>query len=85
MSLIYLFPGQGSQHKGMGSGLFERFPDLTQAAEKQLGYSLSTLCLEDPRDQLRQTQFTQPALYVVNALAYLARMQEGSPDRKSVV
>jgi len=80
MSLIYLFPGQGSQHKGMGSGLFERFPELTREAEGQLGYSLVRLCLEDPENQLRQTRFTQPALYVVNALSYLAKVEDGGRE-----
>ncbi|MBX6722674.1 MAG: [acyl-carrier-protein] S-malonyltransferase, partial [Dactylosporangium sp.] len=34
-----LFPGQGSQHRGMGSGLFERYPELTDVADEVLGYS----------------------------------------------
>src|SRR5690606_10730363 len=39
------------------------------------------LCLEDPREELGQTQFTQPALYAVNAMAYLAKVEEsGKPD-----
>ena len=66
----------------MGNGLFERFPDLTEQAETQLGFSIRRLCLEDPDSQLRQTQFTQPALYVVNALSFLARTQDDgrTPD-----
>jgi malonyl CoA-acyl carrier protein transacylase len=80
MSVIYLFPGQGSQFKGMGKGLFEAFPDLTQQADRQLGYSIKELCLEDRNDQLRQTQFTQPALYVVNALTYLGRKRDGAGE-----
>ncbi|HLP62594.1 MAG TPA: ACP S-malonyltransferase, partial [Candidatus Deferrimicrobium sp.] len=77
----YLFPGQGSQQKGMGAGLFDEFSDLIQKADEILGYSLKTLCLEDPGGQLMQTQFTQPALYVVNALSYLKKIQgETKPD-----
>jgi len=71
MTKIYVFPGQGSQAKGMARDLFARFPHLVRQADEQLGYSLKTLCLEDPGNQLRLTQFTQPALYVVNALMYL--------------
>lgn len=68
--LIFVFPGQGSQKKGMGEGLFERFPEITAAADAELGYSIRELCLNDPRGQLHRTEFTQPALYTVNALTY---------------
>ncbi|MFP5392837.1 MAG: ACP S-malonyltransferase [Gammaproteobacteria bacterium] len=76
---IYLFPGQGAQVKGMGAGLFARFPDLTARADAILGYSIRTLCVDDPRGELGKTQFTQPALYVVNALAYFSKLEEGGP------
>lgn len=66
----YLFPGQGSQHVGMGEELFDAFPELTSTADDILGYSIKTLCTQDPNQQLGQTQYTQPALYVVNALSY---------------
>jgi trans-AT polyketide synthase/acyltransferase/oxidoreductase domain-containing protein len=80
MSVAYVFPGQGSQKKGMGEGLFERFPALVSAADAELGYSLRELCLADPEGFLGQTQYTQPALYAVNALSYLARSQaDGRP------
>ncbi|WP_438432116.1 ACP S-malonyltransferase [Gorillibacterium sp. sgz500922] len=74
--ITYMFPGQGSQQKGMGKGLFEEFPDLVQSADQLLGYSIRELCLEDPEDKLGFTQFTQPALYVVNSLLYLKKTQE---------
>lgn len=73
-----LFPGQGSQERGMGAALFDEFPDLTDIADAILGYSIKRLCLEDPGKELAQTQFTQPALYVVNALSYLKRLREGA-------
>ena len=72
----FIFPGQGSQAKGMGGSLFDEFPELTQKADKILGYSIKELCLEDPRQELNQTQFTQPALYVVNALSYYKKLKE---------
>jgi malonyl CoA-acyl carrier protein transacylase len=74
----YVFPGQGSQSRGMGAELFAAFPELVKKADDILGYSIQTLCLEDPGNQLNQTNFTQPALYVVSALAYLKKMQEGA-------
>jgi malonyl CoA-acyl carrier protein transacylase len=78
MSIACVFPGQGSQTKGMGAGLFERFPDWTAQADEVLGYSIRELCLDDPRAELGQTAFTQPALFVVNALTYRARMDDGA-------
>lgn len=66
----FMFPGQGSQAKGMGGDLFEKFGEITQQADEILGYSIQELCLEDPKRVLNKTQYTQPALYVVNALSY---------------
>jgi malonyl CoA-acyl carrier protein transacylase len=79
---VYLFPGQGSQKLGMGEQLFSEFPDLVKTADQILGYSLADLCMEDPNDELNKTAFTQPALYVVNALSYLKKIKEGGvkPD-----
>ena len=77
----FMFPGQGSQKKGMGADLFDRFPEYTAKADEILGYSIKELCLEDPREELGLTQFTQPALYVVNALSYYQAIAEGNkPD-----
>jgi malonyl CoA-acyl carrier protein transacylase len=77
---VFMFPGQGSQSKGMGGALFDEFEALTAKADSILGYSIKELCLEDPRGELNQTRFTQPALYVVNALSYLKKvMDSGRP------
>ncbi len=80
--ITYVFPGQGSQYKEMGSSLFHQFKDLTEQTDEILGYSIKRLCMENPYSYLSQTQFTQPALYVVNALSYLKRVQDTSkkPD-----
>jgi len=75
-----MFPGQGSQAVGMGAGLFDRFPEWTAQADSILGYSVRELCLEDPRGYLGQTAFTQPALYVVNAMTWRARHEDGNSD-----
>lgn len=79
MSSICLFPGQGSQSKGMGAELFDRYPDWTSQADALLEYSIRDVCVDDPRGELGLTQFTQPALFVVNALTYRARLEEGKP------
>lgn len=78
--LTFVFPGQGSQFKGMGAGLFDEFQDLTRQADDILGYSIEELCLEDPNHQLGKTQFTQPALYTVSALSYLKKMKESGRE-----
>jgi trans-AT polyketide synthase, acyltransferase and oxidoreductase domains len=71
-----LFPGQGSQKVGMGAMLFEQFANLTEQADQILGYSMQELCLQDSLNQLGQTQFTQPALFIVGALSYLKYREE---------
>ncbi|MCC2529925.1 ACP S-malonyltransferase [Bacillus velezensis] len=72
--ISFVFPGQGSQRIGMGEDLFGRYPELTAKADHILGYSIQELCRDGER--LNQTQFTQPALYVVNALSYLKKTEE---------
>lgn len=74
MTRIYLFPGQGSQKVGMGEQLFSRFPAQVAEADAILGYSIAELCLHDFAKQLNLTTFTQPALFVVNALSFLDRL-----------
>lgn len=71
-----LFPGQGSQAPGMAEGLFGEFPDLVAEADEILGYSTQELCLRDPRGELNRTEFTQPALFVANALHHRAWQRE---------
>src|SRR5262245_8351075 len=78
MSIACLFPGQGSQSKGMGADLFDRFADWTSQADAILGYSIRELCADDPRGELGSTEFTQPALFVVNAMTFRARQDDGA-------
>lgn len=73
---VYVFPGQGSQKIGMGEAFFDRYPLLVEEANSILGYDIKALCLYDPDKQLNQTQYTQPALYTVSALAYLSNQEE---------
>ncbi|TVZ40312.1 malonyl CoA-acyl carrier protein transacylase [Alteromonadaceae bacterium 2753L.S.0a.02] len=82
MKTAYIFPGQGSQFVGMGADYFDRFPELVEIADSTLGYSIKSLCLEDPEKCLNKTNFTQPALYTVNALTYAAKLEDGhgKPD-----
>lgn len=78
--LAILFPGQGAQSKGMGKHLFGAYPEQVRAADAILGYSIEDLCINDPDSLLNQTAYTQPALYIVNALNYLRMQEDGSID-----
>lgn len=78
--IAFVFPGQGSQKKGMGQGLFDEvagYAAIEQDVDALLGYSMRQLCLEDPEDRLKDTRYTQPALYVVNALHARRALDDG--------
>lgn len=73
--LIFLFPGQGSQSVGMGRELAEKYPIAKQTfeeADDALGFALSRLCFEGPEEQLKLTEFTQPAIFTVSIAAQRA-------------
>jgi len=73
-----MFPGQGSQFPGMGKDLFLNFPEQVKMSNSVLGYDIEELCVNDPGSHLNQTQYTQPALYVVNHLSYLMYLRDGN-------
>jgi trans-AT polyketide synthase/acyltransferase/oxidoreductase domain-containing protein len=75
---VVVFPGQGAQRKGMGRALFARYADLTRVAEAILGLSLPELV--ESAERLGKTQYTQPALFVVNALSYLEWRETAGRD-----
>ncbi len=67
MSVAVLFPGQGSQHVGMGAELFDARPDLLgETADAVLGWSLREVCLEGPEETLTRTEHAQAALFAVS-------------------
>jgi trans-AT polyketide synthase/acyltransferase/oxidoreductase domain-containing protein len=59
----------------MGGELFDQFPELVKQTDEVLGCSIKDLCLNDPDKRLGQTDYTQPALYIVNALTYLSKTE----------
>ncbi|MFC8246916.1 ACP S-malonyltransferase [Streptomyces chartreusis] len=82
MTLIHVFPGQGSHRPGIGRDLFPKFPHLVRQADSVLGRSITDLCLNASAQELTDTRNTQTAMYVVNALSYLDAVRESGrvPD-----
>jgi len=62
-----IFPGQGSQMVGMCKDFYEKFDivkKLFSQADEVLGFSISNLILEGPKDKLDLTENTQPAVFL---------------------
>lgn len=63
--IMFVFPGQGSQYRGMGSDLCGEFAvarDTYAEASSALGYDIAKLSFEDPAGEIGLTRHTQPAL-----------------------
>lgn len=70
-----VFPGQGSQAVGMGGDIAEKSPaarGFFDRAAETLGYDLLELQKNGPEAKLRETQFSQPAIFVTNLALYYA-------------
>jgi malonyl CoA-acyl carrier protein transacylase len=79
---VIMFPGQGSQFKGMGEQLFKEFTEVVATANRVLGYDIADICLNNPDNKLNQTTYTQPALFLINYLTHQKYLQENKsvPD-----
>lgn len=65
MSILYIFPGQGSQYVGMGKDICDEYEvarKIYEQAGDVLGFDVADLSFNDPDDQLNLTRYTQPAL-----------------------
>src|SRR5690606_25923868 len=74
----WLFPGQGAQEVGMGRDLYATSAaarTVFDTADSVLGYFLTSICFDGPDEKLRQTEYTQPAIFVTS-LACLAAAVE---------
>ncbi len=63
----YVFPGQGSQFKGMGAELYQSSPqakNLFEQANQILGFELTRIMFEGTDEELKQTNVTQPAIFL---------------------
>ena len=70
--IAFLFPGQGSQHAGMGKDLADNFAVARQVFEEAndaLGFDLTSLCYNGPEEDLKLTANTQPAILTTSVAA----------------
>lgn len=82
MKTAFLYAGQGSQYKGMGKDLYEKYPAFRNAFDAaELPFDLHSVCFEDPDGLLMQTEYTQPCM-VAFACGVTAVLEEAGirPD-----
>ena len=82
MKHAYIFPGQGAQFSGMGKNLYdnnEQAKALFEQANEILGFRISDVMFNGTDEELKQTNVTQPAVFLHSVIAYLTT-PELKPD-----
>jgi len=80
-----IFPGQGSQLVGMGKEFFDKYDlvkKLFKKADDVLGFKISEIILEGPKEKLDLTINTQPAIFLISYSIYKIITQEFKKDLK---
>ena len=78
-----IFPGQGSQLVGMGKEFFDKYDlvkDLFRRADEVLGFKISEIILDGPKEKLNLTINTQPAIFLISFSIYKLITQEFKKD-----
>lgn len=81
MSTAYLFPGQGSQFVGMGKDHYDSNPEFAKYADQAnniLGIDLKKIMFEGPEETLKQTEYTQPAIFLHSVALF--KTLDAKPD-----
>lgn len=79
-----LFPGQGSQHVGMGKDLYDELPearDILDAACDHLDFDIRELIFSGSEEAFRKTDMAQLSIFLVS-LMYLEKWKANNPDQK---
>ena len=79
----YVFPGQGAQFVGMGKDLYESSPlakELFEQANDMLGFRITDLMFEGEAEDLKQTNVTQPAVFLHSVISALVLGNDFQPN-----